>query len=163
LAALLAKTRGKIAPDANSSIRFTYGPVKSYRPRDGVTFLAFTTLKGIMEKESGTIPFLVPGKLKQLYQARDFGGFIDTNANDIVTCFINTTNVTGGSSGSPVLNANGEMIGISFDMVFESVVGDFYIVPELQRVINVDIRYVMFITTKFAGASYLLAEMGLEF
>ncbi|UCH93971.1 MAG: S46 family peptidase [Candidatus Aminicenantes bacterium] len=161
IAALLEIHQGKIAPDANSSIRFTYGPVKSYHPRDGVTYLALTTLTGVMEKETGTFPFEVPGKLKKLYQARDFGRYIDKNLDDIATCFINTTNVTGGSSGSPVMDANGDIVGISFDMVYESVIGDYFIVPELQRVISVDIRYVMFITEKFSGARYLLEEMGL--
>jgi hypothetical protein len=161
LAALLEMNQGRIAPDANSTIRFTYGPVKGYRPRDGVIYLAQTTLTGVIEKETGTDPFEVPGKLKELYRDRDFGRFIDKNLNDIAACFINTTNVTGGNSGSPALNANGEMIGISFDMVYESVIGDYYIVPELQRVINVDIRYVLFIAEKFSAAGYLLEEMGL--
>jgi hypothetical protein len=161
LAALLEMNQGRIAPDANSTIRFTYGPVKGYRPRDGVIYLAQTTLTGVIEKETGTDPFEVPGKLKELYRDRDFGRFIDKNLNDIAACFINTTNVTGGNSGSPALNANGEMIGISFDMVYESVIGDYFIVPEFQRVINVDIRYVLFIAEKFSAAGYLLEEMGL--
>ncbi len=161
LAALLERAQGKIAPDANGTIRFTYGPVKSYCPRDGVTFLAQTTLKGIMEKETGSLPFIVPEKLKQLWQVRDFGRYMDKNLGDVATCFMNTTCVTGGSSGSPVMNARGEMIGISFDMVYESVVGDYFIVPEFQRVINVDLRYVMYITDKFAGARHLLEEMGI--
>lgn len=161
MAALLEMNQGRIAPDANSTIRFTYGPVKSYHPRDGVTYLAQTTLTGVIEKETGTFPFEVPGKLKKLYQDRDFGRYMDNNLNDIATCFINTTNVTGGSSGSPTLNANGDIIGIAFDMVYESVIGDYFIVPELQRVINVDIRYVMFITEKFSGANHLIKEMGL--
>jgi hypothetical protein len=161
MAAFLEMNQGRIAPDANSSIRFTYGPVKSYNPRDGVTYLAQTTLTGIIEKETGIFPFEAPGKLKKLYQTRDFGRYMDKNLNDIATCFINTTNVTGGSSGSPTLNAKGEIIGIVFDMVYESVIGDYFIIPELQRVISVDIRYVMFITEKFSGANYLLEEMGL--
>jgi hypothetical protein len=161
MAALLEMNQGKIAADANSTIRFTYGPVKSYRPRDAVTYLAQTSLTGIIEKETGEFPFEVPGKLKKLYQDRDFGRYMDKNLNDIAACFINTANVTGGSSGSPILNARAEMIGIVFDMVYESVIGDFFIVPELQRVISVDIRYVLFITEKFSGAGYLLEEMGL--
>ena len=161
MAALLEMNQGRIAADANSTIRFTYGPVKSYRPRDAVNYLAQTSLTGVIEKETGTFPFEVPGKLKKLYQDRDFGRYTDKNLNDIAACFINTANVTGGSSGSPILNARGEMIGIVFDMVYESVIGDFFIVPELQRVISVDIRYVLFITEKFSGAGYLLEEMGL--
>ena len=160
LAALLEKYQGKLAPDANTTLRFTYGPVERYYPRDGVIYLAQTTLTGIMEKESGVFPFEVPEKLKKLYQARDFGVYMDKNLGDIATCFINTTNVTGGSSGSPVMNAEGEIVGISFDMVYESVVGDFFIIPEIQRVINADIRYALFITDKFSGASQLLKELG---
>jgi hypothetical protein len=161
MAALLEMNQGRIAPDANSSIRFTHGPVKSYQPRDGVVYLAQTTLTGVIEKETGTFPFEVPEKLKKLHQDRDFGRYIDKNLNDIGNCFINTTNVTGGNSGSPALNANGEMIGIVFDMVYESVIGDYFIVPELQRVISVDIRYVLFITEKFSDANHLIKEMGL--
>ena len=161
MAALLEMNQGKIAPDANATIRFTYGPVKGYRPRDGVVYLAQTTLTGVIEKETGTYPFEVPAKLKELYRGRDLGRFIDKGLNDIATCFINITNVTGGSSGSPTLNANGEIIGLAFDMVYESVIGDYFIVPGFQRVINVDIRYILFIAEKFSGAGYLLEEMGL--
>lgn len=161
LAGLLDMHHNQIAPDANSSIRFTYGPVKGYNPRDAVTYLPFTTLKGVMEKERDTHPFIVPPKLKKLHQSRDFGRYEDKNLGDVVTCFLNTTNVTGGNSGSPVLNAKGEQVGIIFDMTYESVIGDYLILPELQRSISVDIRYVMFITEKFTGAGHLLKEMGL--
>jgi hypothetical protein len=161
IAGLLEMYQGKIAADANSSIRFTYGPVKGYQPRDGVTYLAHTTLKGVMEKETGTLPFEVPAKLKELYQARDFGKYMDKNLDDIPVCFLNVTDTTGGSSGSPVLDANGDVVGLLFDGVYESVVGDYFVVPEFQRVINVDIRYVLFVTEKFSGAHHLLKEMGL--
>lgn len=161
IAALLEMYNGKIAADANSTIRFSYGPVKGYQPRDAVVYTPFTTLKGVMEKETGTFPFEVPEKLKKLYKAKDFGRYADKELGDVVTCFLNITNVTGGSSGSPVLNAKGELVGIAFDMTYESVIGDYYIIPELQRVIQVDIRYVLFVTEKFAGALHLLKEMGL--
>ena len=161
LEALLEMYKGQIAPDANSTIRFTYGAVEGYHPRDAVTYGAFTTLKGVMEKETGVAPFYVPSKLKELYNARDFGRYVDKGFNDVVTCFLNTTNVTGGNSGSPVLNAKGEQVGIVFDMTYESVIGDYYIIPELQRTIHVDLRYVMFITEKFSGALNLIKEMGL--
>jgi hypothetical protein len=161
IAALLEMHNGGIAADANSTIRFTYGNVEGYHPRDAVYYSAFTTLKGVMEKETGTFPFEVPDKLKELYKAKDFGRFADKKTGDIVTCFLNTTNVTGGNSGSPVLNAMGELVGIVFDMTYESVIGDYYIIPEFQRVIQVDIRYVLFVTEKFTDAHYLLKEMGL--
>jgi hypothetical protein len=125
-----------------------------------VVYQPFTTLKGVMEKEQGKFPFCVPAKLKELYNARDFGRYADKGLNDVVTCFLDTACVTGGNSGSPVLNAKGEQVGIVFDMTYESVIGDYYIIPELQRTIHVDIRYVLFITEKFSGAQYLIKEMG---
>ncbi len=160
-AGLLEMYQGKIAADANSSIRFTYGPVKGYQPRDGVTYLPFTTLTGVMEKETGIFPFEVPAKLEELYRARDFGKYIDKNLDDMAVCFLNIIAATGGSSGSPVLDANGEIVGLLFDGVYETVVGDYFVVPEFQREINVDIRYVLFVTEKFSGAHHLLEEMGL--
>lgn len=161
-AALLEMKEGQLAPDANSTIRFTYGPVIGYSPRDAVIYKPVTTLKGVMEKETGEFPFHVPDKLKELYQKRDFGRYEDPVLKDVPACFLNTTNVTGGNSGSPTLNARGEQVGIIFDMTYESVIGDYYIIPEWQRSISVDIRYVLFITEKFSAACHLLKEMGLN-
>jgi hypothetical protein len=161
IAGLLEMYQGRIAADANSSVRFTYGPIKGYQPRDGVTYLPHTTLTGVMEKETGTFPFEVPTKLKQLYQTRDFGRYIDKNLDDMAVCFLNVTDTTGGSSGSPVLDAKGEIVGLLFDGVYESVVGDYFVVPEYLRVINVDIRYVLFVTEKFSSAHHLIKELGL--
>ncbi|MBC7360969.1 MAG: S46 family peptidase [Candidatus Aminicenantes bacterium] len=160
-AALLEMKGGKLAPDANGTIRFTYGLVEGYSPRDAVIYKPITTLKGAMEKETGEFPFHVPDKLKELYKKCDFGRFEDPILKDVPTCFLNTTNVTGGNSGSPTLNAKGEQVGIIFDMTYESVIGDYYIIPEWQRSISVDIRYVLFITEKFSGAHHLMEEMGL--
>jgi hypothetical protein len=161
LAGILEMYQGIIAPDANSTIRFSYGPVKDYLPRDGVIFQAQTTLTGVMEKETGSFPFEVPEKLKQLYHNRDFGKYIDKNLDDIPTCFLNVTDSTGGNSGSPVLDANGAIVGLLFDGTYESVAGDYFVVPEFQRVINVDIRYVLFVTDKFANGRHLIDELGL--
>ena len=161
MAAVLEMKDGKIAPDANSTIRFTYGNVEGYQPADGIYYKAFTTLKGVMEKETGTFPFRVPEKLKDLHQNKNFGQYKDEKQDDIVTCFLNTTNVTGGNSGSATLNAKGEQVGIIFDMTYESVIGDYYVIPELQRTISVDIRYVLFITEKFSGAKFIIDEIGL--
>ena len=158
--ALLEKSQGKFAPDANGTIRFTYGPVAGYSPRDAVHYLPATTLKGVMEKATGEPPFRVPDKLKALYQARDFGRYRDARLDDVVCCFLNTTNVTGGNSGSATLNARGEQVGIIFDMTYESVIGDYVIIPELQRSISVDIRYVLFVTEKFSGAGHIIKELG---
>ncbi len=160
-AAILEMKKGAYAPDANGTIRFTYGPVMGYQPRDAVSYLPQTTVKGVLEKETGEFPFRVPAKVKDLWRAKDFGPFADARLGDVPACFLNTTNVTGGNSGSPTLNAKGEQIGIIFDMTYESVIGDYYVIPELQRSISVDIRYVLWVTEKFSGASHIVAEMGL--
>jgi hypothetical protein len=158
--ALLERSQGRFAPDANGTIRFTHGPVAGYSPRDAVRYLPVTSLKGVIEKDTGQPPFRVPDGLKELYRARDFGPYRDKQLDDVACCFLNTTNVTGGNSGSPTLNARGEQVGIIFDMTYESVVGDYFIIPELQRSISVDIRYVLFVTEKFSGASHLIKELG---
>jgi len=159
--ALLEKAEGKMAPDANSTIRFTCGTVTGYSPQDAIYYKPLTSLTGVIEKDTGKFPFHVPEKLKTLYKNKDFGQYIDKNLNDIPACFLNTTNVTGGNSGSPTLNARGEQVGIIFDMTYESVIGDYYIIPELQRTIIVDIRYVLFITEKFSSADFIIEELGL--
>ncbi len=161
ISGLLEQKEGRIAPDANSTIRFTYGFIDGYTPRDAVYYLPQTTLGGVIEKDTGEFPFRVPDKLKELYKSKDFGRYADKNLKDIPACFLNTTSVTGGNSGSPTLNARGEQIGIIFDMTYESVTADYYEVPELQRTISVDIRYVLFVTEKFSGASHIIEELGL--
>lgn len=160
-AALIEKAQGRFAPDANGTIRFTYGPVEGYSPKDAVYYEPQTTLTGVIEKETGTYPFAVPEKIKKLRTEKNFGPYMDARLQDVPACFLNTTNVTGGNSGSPTFNAKGEQIGIIFDMTYESVIGDYIIVPELQRSISVDIRWVLFVTDKFAGASSIIRELGL--
>lgn len=157
--AIALRHNQRMAPDANSTIRFTSGIVDGYSPRDAVCYQPKTSLAGVMEKKQDEFPFAVPQKLEELWKQKDFGRYMDSELQDISTCFLNTTNVTGGNSGSPTLNADGEQTGIIFDMTYESVTGDYYIIPELQRTISVDIRYVLFITDKFSGAGYLLDEM----
>ena len=160
-AAILEMKKGAYPPDANGTIRFTYGPVLGYSPKDAVRYTPMTTLKGVIEKDTGVSPFIVPAKVKELWKAQDFGRYADKALGDIVTCFLNTTTVTGGNSGSPTLNAKGEQIGIIFDMTYESVVGDYFIIPEFQRSISVDIRYVLWVTEMFSGATHLIREMGI--
>jgi hypothetical protein len=160
--ALLEMNDNKIAPDANSTIRFTSGHIKGYEPRDGVYYKPITTIKGVIEKDTGEKPFDTPKKIKELYYSHDFGRYEDKQLKSVPACFLNTTNVTGGNSGSPTLNAKGEVAGIVFDMTYESVTGDYFIVPEMQRVISADIRYVLFVTDKFSEAKYLIQEMNIK-
>ena len=161
-AAILEMKKGAYPPDANGTIRFTYGPVLGYTPKDAVTYRPITTLRGVVEKDTGEFPFKVPDKVKDLWRAKDFGPYADARLGDVPACFLNTTNVTGGNSGSPTLNAKGEQVGIIFDMTYESVIGDYYIIPELQRSISVDIRYVLWVTEKFSGATSIIEELGLR-
>ncbi len=148
-----------IYPDANSTIRLTYGRVLPYHPADAVTYDSYTTLKGVMEKEEeDSRDFIVPSHLKKLYESEDYGYY--TNAKgELPVCFIINTDNTGGNSGSPVFNAKGELIGVGFDRNYEGLTGDIAFQPDLQRAVCVDIRYVLFIIDKFAGASYLLDEL----
>ncbi|MBN1561564.1 S46 family peptidase [candidate division KSB1 bacterium] len=152
----------RMAPDANSTLRLAFGRVAGYSPRDAVFYTPFTTLTGLLEKDAGQEPFIVPEKMKELIAARDFGPYVDSEIGDVVTCLLNTTNTTGGNSGSPTLNAKGEIIGILFDGTYESVIGDYHYIPELQRSISVDIRYVLFVVEKYCGATWLLEELGMR-
>ncbi len=148
-----------IYPDANSTMRLTYGQVLPYSPRDAVVYNYYTTLEGVMQKEDpDNWEFVVPEKLKELYRAKDYGRYAMPNG-EMPACFITNSDITGGNSGSPVLNANGELLGLAFDGNWEAMSGDIIFEPELQRCINVDIRYVLFIMDKFGGAGYLLDEM----
>ncbi len=148
------------ASDANSTIRLTYGRVLPYSPQDGVEYEYFTTLKGVIEKEDKSNPteFTVPERLKELYAAGDYGRYADRDGT-LHVGFLADCDITGGNSGSPVLNAKGELIGLAFDGNWEAMSGDVAFEPNLQRTISVDVRYVLFIIDKFAGASWLLDEM----
>lgn len=146
-------------PDANSSMRLTYGTVGGYIPRDGVKYDYFTTLRGYIEKEiPGDDEFDVPAKLKELYEAKDFGRYADKDGT-LHTCFTTNNDITGGNSGSPVINANGELIGVAFDGNWEAMSGDLAFENELQKCINVDIRFVLWTIDKMAGAQNLIDEM----
>ncbi len=150
---------GKYYPDANFTIRLTYGQVLPYEPRDGVVYKYYTTLKGVMEKEdpSNPLEFTVPQELKTAYETSDYGQYGQNG--QLRLNFLTNNDITGGNSGSPVLNGRGELIGLAFDGNWEAMSGDVVFEPELQRCINVDIRYVLWTIDKFAGAGYLLGEM----
>ena len=148
-----------IYPDANSTMRLTYGSVLPYSPKDAVVYNYYTTLEGVMQKEDpDNWEFIVPERLKELHKAKDYGKYAMPNG-EMPVCFITNGDITGGNSGSPVLNARGELLGLAFDGNWEAMSGDIIFEPELQRCINVDIRYVLFIMDKFGGAGYLLDEM----
>ena len=157
-------------PDANFTIRLTYGNVKPYSPADAVFYNYFTTLEGVMEKEDpSNNEFIVPEKLKELYIAQDYGRYADytgltkkeikAGAKHLNTCFLSTNDITGGNSGSPIMNAYGQLIGLAFDGNWDAMSGDVLFEHDMQRCINVDVRYVLFVIDKFAGAGYLLDEI----
>ncbi|MGZ6540178.1 MAG: S46 family peptidase, partial [Bacteroidia bacterium] len=146
-------------PDANGTLRLTYGNVKSYKPKDGVDYKYYTTLTGVMEKENPKdFEFTVPQKLKDLYAKKDFGQYADANG-EMHTDFISNNDITGGNSGSPVMNANGELVGLAFDGNWEAMSGDIFFDSKYKRTISVDIRYVLFLIDKFGGAQNLINEM----
>ena len=148
-----------IAPDANSTMRMTFGSVAPYKAADAVNYDFITTANGILEKKDNSNPeFIVPDALDDLIRSRDFGQYAD-ESGELVVCFIHGTDITGGNSGSPVLDANGDLIGCAFDGNWEAMSGDIAFETELQRTISVDIRYVTWILDKFAGAQNLIDEM----
>ena len=148
------------ASDANFTLRLTYGRVLPYSPADGVEYNYYTTLKGVIEKEDKNNPaeFFVQPKLKELYAAKDYGPYANKQG-ELPVAFLADCDITGGNSGSPIMNARGELIGLAFDGNWEAMSGDVCFEPELQRTISVDVRYVLFIIDKYAGASWLLDEM----
>jgi len=145
-------------PDANSTIRLTYGKVGDYRPKDGVIYDYITTLDGVIEKEiPGDFEFDVPARLKELYQKKDYGVYGQNGK--LVVCFTSNNDITGGNSGSPIMNGKGELIGLAFDGNWEAMSGDIAFEPALQKTINVDIRYVLWVMDIYAGAKHLVDEM----
>jgi hypothetical protein len=145
-------------PDANLTLRGAYGKVEGYEPHDGVKYKYYTTLSGIMEKDNPEIyDYDVPDRLKEIYNNKDFGKY-EVNGT-VPVCFTASNHTTGGNSGSPVVNASGELIGVNFDRCWEGTMSDIMFDPERCRNIAIDIRYALFLIDKFAGAGYLLDEM----
>lgn len=149
-------------PDANRTLRLTFGRVRGYRPADAVYYHPLTTVQGVIEKTTGTEPYDTPQKLIDLFHAKDFGQFKLQNANDVPVALLYNLDTTGGNSGSAVLNANGEIVGVNFDRAYEATINDYAWSESYSRSIAVDIRYVLWVTQKFAGAQYLLDEMNVR-
>ena len=148
-----------MSPDANSTIRLTYGNVKSYDPRDGVSYHYYTTLRGVIEKEDPeSSEFAVPARLKELYAKKEFGRYANKDG-ELPTCFITNNDITGGNSGSPVINGKGQLIGLAFDGNSEAMSGDIDFEENLQRCICLDSRYMLWVIDIFAGAKNLIEEM----
>lgn len=150
------------ASDANFTIRLTYGQVLPYNPQDGVEYKYYTTLKGVMDKEDLSNPteFTVPERLKEIYATKDYGRYANAKG-EIPVAFLANCDITGGNSGSPIMNAKGELLGLAFDGNWEAMSGDVAFENDLQRTISVDIRYVLLVIDKFAGAGWLLDEMNI--
>jgi hypothetical protein len=152
------KQNENLYPNANFTMRLTYGSVQDYFPQDAVHYNFFTTIDGIMEKEDSTNEeFIVPAKLKQLYQTKNYGRYAENGTVPI--CFISNNDITGGNSGSPVINAEGHLVGTAFDGNWEAMSGDIAFEPQYQRTISTDIRYVLFIIDKYAEASNIINEL----
>ncbi len=149
-------------PDANATLRMTFGRIRSYSPEDGLVKTPITTLKGVIDKTTGEEPFVTPERVKELYQAKDFGRFVHPKLNQVPVAILYDTDTTGGNSGSPVLNAKGQLIGVNFDRAFEATINDFAWNSSYSRSIGVDIRYCLWITGKVYGAEHLLKEMGVQ-
>nr|MDQ3013615.1 S46 family peptidase [Acidobacteriota bacterium] len=162
VAAMLEMKKSPYYPDANFTLRFTYGEVKGYKPRDGISYDWQTSLSGVIEKDTGEEPFNVPAILKELEKKRDFGSYMDARLNDVPVDFLATNDITGGNSGSPIMNGKGELIGLVFDGNYEGLAGDYAYDLNLNRTLAVDIRYVLFLTEKMGGASYLFNEMQIK-
>jgi hypothetical protein len=156
---VLGKT---VLPDANRSLRFTYGNVEGYQPRDAVIYQPQTTLAGVIAKHSGIEPFNVPERLIELATSRDYGRWIDRELNDVPVTFLSSCDITGGNSGSPVLNARGELVGCAFDGNWEALTNDWQYNPALSRAISVDVLYVLFILDKYSSADELIEELELR-
>jgi hypothetical protein len=161
MAALLEMKDRVLYPDANFTMRLTYGKVDGYQPKDGVQYQYYTTLSGVMDKGTeGFEDYAIPDRLRELYESKDYGKYGSDGTMPV--CFIASNHTSGGNSGSPVLDADGRLIGINFDRNWEGTMSDVHYDPDLCRNITVDIRYVLFIIDKFAGAGYLVDEMDIS-
>ena len=148
-------------PDANSTLRFTFGRIKGYSPVDATYYKPITTLTGVIEKSTGQDPYATPQKVMDLYKAKDFGRYKNAKLKDVPVAILYDMDTTGGNSGSPVLNASGELVGVNFDRAYEATINDYAWSESYSRSIAVDIRYVLWVTDKVGGANRILKELGL--
>jgi hypothetical protein len=148
-------------PDANRTLRLTFGRIRGYRPMDAVYYKPVTTLDGVLEKSTGEEPFDTPEKIFALYKAKDFGRFANPDSESVPVCILYDMDTTGGNSGSPVLDARGQLVGVNFDRAWEATINDYAWSASYSRSIGVDIRYVLWVTQKYGGVDYLLKEMGI--
>jgi hypothetical protein len=153
---------GTLYPDANRTMRLSTGEIRGYSPADAVTYDFLTRLGGVIDKHTGEKPFDAPDRLFELHRAKDFGVYADPATGDVPVCFLSTDDITGGNSGSSVLNGKGEIIGLAFDGNYESISSDYLFMPDLTRCISVDSRYILFILEKFSGTHGLLEELTVE-
>ena len=149
----------KFVPDANATLRLTFGHVKGYSPEDAVYKSPVTTLGGAIDKATGVDPFIMPERIVKLHSEKDFGQFAHPKLNDVPTAILYDTDTTGGNSGSPIIDAKGQLVGVNFDRAFEATINDFAWNESYSRSIGVDIRYALWITGKVFGATHLLEEM----
>jgi len=155
-----AETGKSLYPDANFTMRLTYGKIGGYQPADAVDYKYYTTTRGVLQKEKqGDYEFDVPSKLKEAIVDKNYGAYVDKQTGEMHVAFLSNNDITGGNSGSPIFNAKGELIGLAFDGNWEAMSGDIVFEPDLQRTINVDIRYVLFIMDKVGGAKRLIDEL----
>jgi hypothetical protein len=153
--------RTQFIPDANATLRLTFGTVRGYSPEDAVYKSPATSLSGVIAKTTGVEPFVTPQRVIDLHARRDFGDYVHPKLDDVPVAILYDTDTTGGNSGSPILNARGELVGVNFDRAFEATINDFAWNTNYSRSIGVDIRYVLWITDKVYGAKHLIQEMGL--
>ncbi len=149
-------------PDANRTLRLTYGYVTGYEPFDAVYYSPVTTLKGVVEKGKVEGDYKLPPIVKELYKKKDFGRFKNEKLHDVPVAILYNTDTSGGNSGSPILDAYGKLVGVNFDRSFEATINDYVWSSEYSRSIGVDIRYILWVTQKIGGADYLLKEMGVD-
>jgi hypothetical protein len=166
MAAIIAwkKAQGKpVYPDANSTLRVTYGTVAAYSPRDAIVKGPFSTVQGILEKNTGKEPFNAPANLLQAIRAGRWGAFKDARLGTVPVDFLSSADTTGGNSGSPVMNGRGELVGLNFDSTYESITKDWYFDPAITRAIHVDIRYMLWVMSEVDHADNLLKEMTIRY